>query len=48
MVGIPKLSDQFANLDRLVQMGIAKKLDWTTLNVQDFKKAIVTVAEDSR
>lgn len=45
MVGIPFFVDQKRTMNKLKQLGIAVEVDFRTLHIEDFKKAILTVLE---
>lgn len=46
MVGIPFFCDQKRTIDKSVQLGIGVEVNFRTLSVEGFKKAITTVLED--
>lgn len=48
MVGIPFLGDQPKNVERLVQWGMALKIDVADLNADNLARSIITVATDPR
>ncbi|XP_046750956.1 UDP-glycosyltransferase UGT5-like [Diprion similis] len=46
LIGFPVMSDQDMNLRKMVSVGVAKKLEITKINEDDFLEAIRTVAGD--
>ncbi|XP_059051643.1 UDP-glucosyltransferase 2-like [Achroia grisella] len=47
MIGIPAFADQFANVDRMVKKGFAKKVDLTLSLGDDLKAIILDILKDS-
>ncbi|KAF5280449.1 hypothetical protein FQR65_LT03258 [Abscondita terminalis] len=48
LVGMPFFGDQPVNVAKMVNLGIAKQVDFATLNVQRLKDTIIEVAENPK
>ncbi|XP_019698291.2 UDP-glucuronosyltransferase 3A1 [Harpegnathos saltator] len=48
LLGIPMLSDQYSNVNRMVSLGVAKSLDITNFSVKKLNTSIMDILTDKR
>lgn len=48
LIGLPVMGDQDMQVNKLVELGVARKLEITTINRDDLVKAINAIATDDR
>lgn len=48
LIGLPVMADQDTQVDKMVSLGVARKLEITEINRNDLLEAIHTVINDSR
>ncbi|XP_025162998.1 UDP-glucuronosyltransferase 2B9 [Harpegnathos saltator] len=48
LLGIPMLSDQYGNVNRMVFLGVAKSLDITNFSVKELNSSIMDILTDGR